>query len=382
MILLPILVSFVAVRWIYFKLLEIAKEKDLVDHPGARKLQKVPVPVVGGLLVFFGLMFGTLAGCVAANVFAAELSMFPLGTLSSNTLSVILAMGVMLYIGFMDDMLGLSPKVRFIVEILVILGLVGSTGVCVDSLYGLWGVEQLSVWVAIPLTVFAGVGIINAINILDGINGLSSGICISISLFCATHFVLSSYLGNALLAFCLAAPLLLFFVHNVYGNTSRMFMGDSGTMLLGILMTWFVLSIMNEGKFPYVTEYNVCPTAMVVAIFAVPVADTLRVMVMRVINGHSPFSPDNTHLHHAFVALGFSHSVTTFTEIVIGLMVVASLCVSILFGATFEWQLYTVILVAAVFVWGTYFFLIHEQKSNSRKAQWLRSLAMRTHLSQ
>ncbi len=378
-ILLPVLVSLVAVRWIYFKILRIAKDKKLVDHPEARKLQAAPVPVVGGLTIFFGLIFGLLVGCAVADLCKEGLLPCPLAMSLSDILPVVLCMSVMLYTGCMDDVLGLSPKARFIIEILVILGLVASTGVCVDSLHGLWGIGEFSMWVALPLTIFAGVGIINAINMIDGVNGLSTGICISCALLCGVHFIYDGDWGNALMAFCLVASLVLFFVHNVFGNTSRMFIGDAGTMLLGILMTWFVISIMHNGHFPYTAGYNICPTAMVVALFSVPVADTLRVMTMRVVNGRSPFSPDQTHLHHAFVSLGFSHSITTLSEVVVGLVVVLAWVLSVLYGASFEWQLYIVVLVAAVLVWGTYFFLVHERSSNSRLAIWIRTFAAHTH---
>lgn len=382
LILFPVFVSIVAVRWIYFKILKVAKSKNLVDNPDARKLQKSPVPVVGGLAVFFGLMFGLLAGSAVSNVFATEFSAFPLGISFMDMLPVVLGMSVMLYIGCMDDVSGLSPMSRLIIEVLVISMLVLSTGSSIDSLHDLWGVGQLSMWIAFPLTVFACVGIINAVNMVDGVNGLSSGICISCSLLCGIHFTLSGDWCNAVLAFCMAASLVPFFVHNVFGNTSRMFIGDAGTMVLGLLMSWFVISIMHDGVAFNALGNEGCPTAMVVALFAVPVADTLRVMTMRVVNGNSPFSPDKTHLHHAFVGLGVSHSVTMLSEIFIGFMVVLAWAVSVWLGASYELQFYIVVLVAAVLVWGTYFFLLHEQVSNSRIGRGLRTFSPRTHMGQ
>lgn len=380
MVLLPVVVSIGAVRWIYFKILKVAKDKNLVDNPESRKLQKAPVPVVGGLAVFFGFVSGLLVGCAISNVFASELSAFPLGVSLSNMLPVILGMSVMLYTGCMDDVSGLSPRVRLIIEVLAISLLVVSTGTCADSLHGLWGIGQLPIWVALPLTVFAGAGIINAVNMMDGVNGLSSGICISCSMLCGVHFAYVGDWANALLAFCMAASLVLFFVHNVFGNTSRMFIGDAGTMVLGMLMAWFVVSIMHNGSLSYVAVHNICPTAMVLALFSVPVADTLRVMSMRIVNGRSPFSPDKTHLHHAFVACGISHSITTLSEILVGLAVVALWTVSVWLDASYEMQFYLVVLVSAILVWGTYFFLVHAQKSNSCMARWLRVLSMHTHL--
>jgi hypothetical protein len=119
---------------------------------------------------------------------------------------------------------------------------------------------------------------------------------------------------------------------------------------------------------------------MVLAFLAVPVFDTLRVMTMRIMKGHSPFAPDKTHLHHAFVGIGISHSITALSEIIINLTIVGVWFALAYLGAPLHWQLYAVILVSVILVWGTYIFLEHENTSNSRKAQWLRNFSIKTHL--
>lgn len=379
-VLLSAIVAFTAVKWVYFKVLKIAKEKNLVDNPDARKLQKSPVPVVGGLAVFFGVVFGLLMGIVIYYAFNKDVTGSATLFTSTRLLPVVLGMVIMLYVGTLDDILGLTPKSRFIIEILVVLGLIFASGSCIDSLHGLWGVYQFSWWIAVPLTVFAGVGIINAINMVDGVNGLSSGLCVTCSLLFGLAFLNAKDVTNAILAFSMSAALLPFFVHNVFGKSSRMFIGDAGTMVMGVLMTWFVICTMHDGGYIYATGGNYCMTALVLAFLAVPVADTLRVMTMRMMQGKSPFEPDKTHLHHAFVGLGISHSITALTEIFINLLVVGVWYLLVLLDMSVECQLYVVILVAAVLVWGTYFFLLHEQKSASRKAQWLRRFSVKTHL--
>ena len=157
------IVALVAVRWVYFKILYIAKTKGLVDNPDARKLQKEPVPVTGGLAVFFGVAMGLLAGYSVGGLMGVEFQI--------RLMPVLVSMVVMLYIGAMDDIMGLSPTVRFVIEILTVLGLIYTSGGCIDTFHGLWGIEQFSWWIAVPLTVFAGVGIINAVNMIDGVNG-------------------------------------------------------------------------------------------------------------------------------------------------------------------------------------------------------------------
>lgn len=379
-VLASFLTSLLAVSWVYFKVLKIAKEKNLVDNPDARKLQKSPIPVVGGIAVFFGVIFGLLTGIVMYYAFNQDITGSSSVFTTTRLLPVVLAMTIMLYTGAVDDILGLSPKSRFVIEILVILGMVYSSGGCVDSFHGLWGIEDFSWHYGVPLTVLAGVGIINAINMVDGVNGLSSGLCMTCCLMFGFMFLSVGDITNAILAFIMVASLLPFFVHNVFGNTSRMFIGDAGTMVIGSLMIWFVISALRSDAYlqTYGTHYSM--VAMVLAILSVPVADTLRVMTMRILRGRSPFSPDKTHLHHAFVGIGISHSITSLSEVLINFSVVGIWYLSARLGAPLHCQLYTVVLVAALLVWGTYGFLLHEKKSTSRKALWLRGFSPKTHL--
>ena len=153
-LILSALFTIYSVKWIYLKILKIAKIKDIVDNPNVRKLQKTPMPVLGGLVVFFGLLMG--------------LMLFYALTSGEYTISspLIIGAGVLLFFGAMDDILNLTPKSRIIIEIVTILGLIFGSGMCIDSLYGLWGINNFSWWIAVPLTVFAGVGIINAYNMM------------------------------------------------------------------------------------------------------------------------------------------------------------------------------------------------------------------------
>lgn len=365
----PALVSMVGVFWVFFKILKIAKVKNIVDNPDARKLQKVPVPVLGGIAVFFGLLCGALA----------MVSIHQVGGL----LPVVLAMGVMLYMGAMDDMLGLTPISRLLVEILTMLAIIYGTGMCVDNLHGVWGVREMTWTVGVPLTVFAGVGIINAMNMIDGVNGLSSGLCITCCAVFGTAFLMSGDVMNATLGYAMAAALIPFLLHNVFGNTSRMFIGDAGTMTMGVLMSWFMINVLS-GK--SVTSWAhqgdmVGMVAMTMAILSVPVFDTLRVMNQRIMKGKSPFSADKTHLHHVFIAVGFSHYITALSEILIDVMVVAIWCVSCkVLHLNVTMQMYVVLVSAMVLVWGTYAFLHYQDKHQTKLLEVMKRKTKKTHL--
>lgn len=352
LLIIPPVASFWAVMWIYFKILKLAKVKELVDNPDARKLQKLPVPVLGGLAVFFGVAFGMLVSSTMTNLWALA--------------PVFTAMVIMMYVGWMDDILSLSAKTRFGVEIVVLLLLCLGTDGWVDSLHGLWGIGQFSLFIAVPLTLFAGVGIINAINMIDGVNGLSSGICMCCSSIFGFALLQSGDVADAMLAFCMTAALIPFWLHNVFGRTSKMFIGDSGTMVLGVLMAWFVIQILRHDTVIWWTEIKeVSLVAFCLAVLAVPVADTIRVMIGRIRKGKSPFSPDKTHLHHIFIKFGMSHAITSATIVGIDILIAVLWYFSYkVLGWSQEAQFYLVVFLGVVLVWGTYSVMRLIEKKN------------------
>ncbi len=376
--LLPVIASFVSVNWIFMKILSIAKRKGLVDNPNARKLQKTPVPVLGGLAVVFGLLLGVATYFAICKYLGVSTII-----LGASLLPVMLCCSIMLYVGSLDDILGLTAKSRLVIEVLTMLLLIFGSGLCVDSLHGLWGIYDFSWWIAVPLTVFAGVGIINAYNMVDGVNGLSSGLCISCSVILGIISYERQDLADSALAFCFAASLVPFWFHNVFGKRSRMFIGDGGTMVMGLLVSWFMIRLLSSHNSDTLTELagNDCElglVAMMLAVACVPVFDTLRVMTGRILKGKSPFNPDKTHLHHVFIAIGVSHSVTALCEIAINLLVCVVWYLTYKIGGGIDIQLYVVVLAAMFLVWGMFFFLnrIAYKYPNSR----LYKLARATHL--
>ncbi len=364
-----------AVHWIYFKILKIALMKGLVDNPDARKLQKRPVPVVGGLAVYFGLLAGMMVAAVYSHLFGPEylhICLFPVFT----------AMSIMLYVGAMDDILGLSPASRLVIEIGTILCLVFSSQMCIDTFRGLWGIGDLSWWIAVPLTVIAGVGIINAVNMIDGVNGLSSGLCFTCCILFGVAFIKAQDAPNAILAFTMAGAIIPFYIHNVFGSKSRMFIGDAGTMVMGVLITWFVICLLSkENQTPYYVDMtNINMIAFTLSVLAVPIFDTLRVMTMRVYHKKNPFHPDKTHLHHAFVNVGISHFITSSVEISLSLLITGIWGLSVILGCGVDAQLYIVIVSAVFFVWGTYAFLHYHATHHTEFMHKISGYSVRTNL--
>lgn len=362
--LLSAMVSFLGVGWLYYKELKLAKDKLLVDNPDARKLQRIPVPVRGGIAVFFGVACGVL---VADGFFNGV----------ENLLPVFCAMLVMMYVGGLDDMLSLSPRVRLVIQILVILGMIWSTRGCVDSFHGLFGIQEYSWWIGVPLTVFAGVGIINAINMIDGVNGLSSGLCMVYNMSFGYAFMMHGDVANAVLAFCMVGALLVFWLHNVFGASSKMFIGDAGTMMMGVLMTWFVIQLLRQDSI-LMTGYNtsLCLIAMSLATLVVPVFDAVRVMLNRMRKGLNPFHPDKTHIHHIFIIFGLSHSLTMITIILMDVLTMLVWLVSYKMGASQEQQFIVVMIVGLVLVWGSHIGLRHIKHAYKPLMERMRSISL------
>ena len=373
-IVLSVVAAIIAVRWNYFKILSIAKEKRIVDNPNARKLQKNPVPILGGIAAFFGVVTGVLTGSSVSWIFSG----YPLFSLAP----VLCAMVIMVYVGAADDILGLSPTSRFLIEILTILGIVYASGGCIDSFHGLWGVESYSWWFAVPLTVLTGVGIINSINMIDGVNGLSSGLSIMYCCLFGVIFSMAGELPNAMLSFTMAASLIPFLLHNVFGERSRMFIGDAGTMMLGVLLSWFTISLLRSDTSVRLIaiQKNIDMFAMVLAFMSVPVFDTVRVMTLRILNKKSPFHPDKTHLHHIFIRMGVSHSITSLIEICINLLIVLIWAMCAKFHCSLNVQFYVVVVAGMLLVWGSFFFLRYHENRHTEFMHSLARFSIKTHL--
>ena len=367
-IIIPFFIALLLVGWIHPRLVKIALLNNIVDNPDARKLQRTPVPVLGGVAVFFGVVIAI--GCMSSVVDCSGLPV------------VIMAMMAMLYTGTMDDILSLSPGLRFVIEIVVVLLLIFVGGYCIDDFHGLWNIGRFSYWCAVPLTVVAAVGIINAINLVDGVNGLSSGYCIMACLIFGTLFFLAGEAPMTILAAVSVGALIPFFLHNVFGKTSKMFIGDGGTLVMGVVMSVFVIAILQNGSrvAAYVNP-NVGLVPFTLAVLSVPVFDTLRVMSTRILKGTSPFRPDKTHLHHMFIDLGCSHVATTLAILGVNMFVVLCWWALEASGFSIAVQLYAVIAVSLLVTSGLYHFMQWHICRDTRFMRAMRRLGYKTHIS-
>ena len=357
---LPFVVAAMAVFVVHPSLVKIAHMKSIVDNPDARKLNKVPVPVLGGVAVFFGIMFSlSIAGYYIEGM--------------NIQFELIIAMMIMLYTGVGDDILQFSPRLRFALQIFVVCLMMFLCGIYIDDFHGLWGVGELPWYVAVALTIFSCVGIINSINLIDGVDGLCSGYGVFASMMFAVCFMLMGDVSYAVLAFAVAGAIFPFMLHNMFGEKYKMFLGDGGSLVLGFICSLYVMRIIQSGD----DVVSGSTISFTLAVLSIPVFDTVRVMVARIINHRSPFSPDKTHLHHMFISLGYSHVITAINIIMLNGAIVLIWHMCNLLHLSPEVQLYVTIASGLLATSGLYYGVAYLEKNKPERYAALQRFAQK-----
>jgi UDP-N-acetylmuramyl pentapeptide phosphotransferase/UDP-N-acetylglucosamine-1-phosphate transferase len=288
-----------------------------------------------------------------------------------------MALTTMLVLGVWDDIKNLSAVLRLFLQFGIVGAYIAFSGIYIHSFHGLSGIHEISPWLSIPLSLVTGVGIINAINMIDGIDGLSSGICILAFGFYGILFFYSHDFVRAALAASIIGGLIPFFIMNVFGNRSKMFIGDAGTMMLGIALCDMVMAMLtNDSLCGQQTDpTNFCLIAYALAVLAIPVFDTVRVMFGRISRGESPFYPDKTHLHHAFIDYGFHHLETSLMEIILNMMIIGVWWVFYKSHFSEQWQLYSVIVASLGVCFGLYW-MLGRRKRIAQKVKEMYGISM------
>ena len=294
-------------RRIIPKILIISLRKRLFDIPDARKVHKRPIPRLGGVTFLPVIVFVI---CLL-SMYRVIADLFPSSNLtkelSAESLSLFAGLTLLYIIGIGDDLVGIRYRNKFKIQI-ISAALFPAVGLYINNLYGLLGIYELTPYLGIPLTMLLVVFITNAINLIDGIDGLASSICIiALSTF-GILFAQNDLWLYSQIAFASVGVLIPFFIYNVFGNADRglkIFMGDTGSLTLGYIISFLVIKLcMYTGTEANPT--NGAPIIISFSILLVPCLDVIRVVVGRIRRKKSPFLPDKTHIHHKFMAMGFN----------------------------------------------------------------------------
>ncbi len=277
-------------------IIEVAKDKKLFDEPDERKVHKAVIPTLGGLGIFAGFIIATLMG---APVGAAELQYF------------MAAVMVIFFLGIKDDILILSASKKFIGQLVAAGIVIKFGGIEITNMYGFMGIHELPHTVSVLLTLFTIVVITNSFNLIDGVDGLAGSLGLLTSLIFGIYFYQTHQVLYSVMALSLAGSLIAFLIYNF--NPAKIFMGDTGSLLIGLLNSIFVIKFMAVADNPALGFPLESAPAIGFAILIVPLFDTLRVVGLRILNRRSPFSPDRNHIHHFLLELGLSHKMISFT---------------------------------------------------------------------
>jgi UDP-N-acetylmuramyl pentapeptide phosphotransferase/UDP-N-acetylglucosamine-1-phosphate transferase len=308
LIILAFITSFALTFVAIPSIIHLAQMKNLMDEPGERRSHTELTPSLGGIAIFSGILFSVIMW-TPFNHF--------------GDLQYILCSFIIIFlIGVRDDIESISPYKKLAGEFLAAVILVFKANIKLTSLYGIFGIYELPIWVSVTLSLFTIIVIINAFNLIDGINTLAGSVALLICAVLGTWFFLINRLEISLISFSTAGAIVAFLKYNV--TPAKIFMGDTGALLLGlvccILTILFIETNKNLATSPY--RFPAAP-ALAVATLIFPLFDTLRVFVLRILSGRSPFSADRNHIHHILLDLGFSHTKATITIVFISSIFVA-----------------------------------------------------------
>jgi UDP-N-acetylmuramyl pentapeptide phosphotransferase/UDP-N-acetylglucosamine-1-phosphate transferase len=298
------IISFLAIPVV----LQIADQKKLFDVPDERKVHTHPVASLGGVGIFGGFLLASLLSIQGGHLYP-EFQYFFAAAL------------VIFFLGLKDDLVVLSASKKFVGQMVAASILIHLGHIRLDSMHGLFGFEQLPEGFALALSYLTIIVVINSFNLIDGVDGLAGSLGMFTMLIFGAYFFSIGYQPYALLAFSLAGSLLAFLIFN--HHPAKIFMGDSGSLLIGLVNSILVIKFINTASEPSVAIPVDSAVAVGFAILIVPLVDTLRVFAIRIFNGRSPFTPDRNHIHHLLLGWGFGHVGVTITCVFINICFVA-----------------------------------------------------------
>ena len=302
------LVSILLSRMVIPKILVIAFRKKLFDMPDERKVHQGIVPRLGGISFFPIILFSfMLFECMQSLQNDRDMLIFIHHDIFIQLCFLICGLILLFMVGIADDLVGVRYRQKFLIQFLAAV-FFPLGGLWINNFYGLFGLYELSPWFGMPFTVLMVVFITNSINLIDGIDGLASGLSMVACLIFGCLFVHNQVYVYAAIAFILLGVLLPFFYFNVFGDAAhcrKIFMGDTGSLTLGYLLAF--LAIKGSMFDPEISSMAKNGLIVAFAPLIIPCFDVLRVVFLRARKHKGLFLPDRNHIHHKFLKMGFSH---------------------------------------------------------------------------
>ncbi len=294
--------------------IKVARQKGLMDIPeDPRKIHVRAVPTVGGIMIFAALLVNAFFWLAVGP--APSTAIFQSGSaLAACTV-------VIFFMGLKDDIVGLAPAKKLLVHLAVGFILVAVGGFKIETFGGLFGVGELPEGLSLAFSMFVYIVIVNALNLIDGVDGLVGGYAVIAMSAFALWFLQTGQTPFAVIALTLAGAMTGFLVFN--HAPARIFLGDSGSLLVGLVCYALATQLINTPMSEVPEAWNgISMPVLAMAILAYPLMDTLRVFCLRAARGISPFSPDRNHLHHRLMMRTRDHAKTSMFVYVFSLSIV------------------------------------------------------------
>ena len=273
----------------------VRKNEYLLEKPTDRASHKVSIPTFGGIAIFFGILF--------SMIFWMDLTTY------KQLQSILSALLVVFFVGMLDDLIILSPSKKIAGQLLAIIIVIYFGDLRITSMYGIFSIHVLPYWVSVCLTTFTMIVITNAYNLIDGLDGLAASVGILATIIFGMLFWWTSQEELAIVACALSGSLVAFLYFNFH--PAKIFMGDTGSLVIGFLLSVFAINLVRTDVVLGDLSFEAKGSALAIAILIVPLYDSLRVFIIRILKGQSPMQPDRNHIHHDLSDLGFGHRRTT-----------------------------------------------------------------------
>lgn len=330
-------------------IISVANKKQLVDLPGERRAHQISTPSLGGIGIFAGTIF--------AIILWTPFKYF------GDLQYILCAFVVVFLIGAKDDIDPVSANKKFLGQIFAAGILIFFSKIRITSFYGVFGITELPLPLSVLLTFAIIVLVINAFNLIDGINGLSASIGIVMAITFGTWFYMVDRIELATLSFALVGSVMAFLYYNI--TPAKIFMGDTGSLLLGLIASILAINFIEQHQViprdhPHAFG---APPAVAVGILLLPIFDTIRVFFMRMIKGRSPFSPDRNHIHHLLLNTGLSHMQATGVLIMANIFFIA---LAYKFQDIGTMPLLLVLFIAATLLTGLVYIVLKSRKTRAK----------------
>jgi UDP-GlcNAc:undecaprenyl-phosphate GlcNAc-1-phosphate transferase len=317
-VLLSLSISFTITFLAIPVIINVAEMKKLYDLPDARKIHLVAITPLGGIGIFAGFVFGCL---LTINFkYSSEFQYF------------IAAAMVIFFLGLKDDILVLSPIKKFIGQVLAAFLIIYYGRIQIRSMHGFFGIHEIPEMFSLLISYFSVIVIINSFNLIDGVDGLAATLGLMSAALFGIYFLRANMEPYYVLAFSLCGSLLAFLIFNF--QPAKIFMGDTGSLLIGAVNAILVLKFIDPGDGAESINPIISSPAIGFTILMMPLLDTLRVFAIRIFKRRSPFSPDRNHIHHLLLDRGLSHRTITLLLVTINLCMVGFVYMARSLGCT------------------------------------------------